>query len=235
LVAELAAANRQISAYAQEVERLTLAQERQRMARELHDTLAQGVAGIVMQLEAANAHLSAGRYERAQTIVQESMNRARLTLAEARAAIDDLRVQDTPVGLRQWLATYARRFQADTGLICRWQLAWAGLENQLRAAQEETLTRIIIEAFSNSAQHAQATAVSADLRLDDATLILTLRDDGQGFNPHQPPQPGHYGLRGLRERVQLLNGTLTIDSAPGQGTTILATIPLDSIEKEAPL
>jgi two-component system, NarL family, sensor histidine kinase YdfH len=73
LVTELAAANRQISAYAQEVERLTLAQERQRMARELHDTLAQGVAGMIMQLEAANSHLINGRHDRAQTIVQDTM------------------------------------------------------------------------------------------------------------------------------------------------------------------
>ena len=95
LLAELEATHYQLTDYAAQVESLTLAAERQRMARELHDTLAQGVAGLILQLEAANNHLENGRYPRAQTIIRQSMKRACSTLVNARAAIDDLRLENS--------------------------------------------------------------------------------------------------------------------------------------------
>ncbi|NBD35492.1 MAG: hypothetical protein GVY30_05785, partial [Chloroflexi bacterium] len=91
LLHELEIAHAELAEHAERIEALTLAAERQRMARELHDTLAQGLAGLLLQLEAADSHLDAGRGERAQGIVQQAMARARATLAEARWAIDDLR------------------------------------------------------------------------------------------------------------------------------------------------
>src|SRR5690606_37880015 len=93
-LAELETAHRQLAAYAAQVESLTLSNERQRMARELHDTLSQGVAALVLQLEAANAHLQNGRHDRAAGIIDLSLRRARNTLAESRAAIDDLRLAE---------------------------------------------------------------------------------------------------------------------------------------------
>ena len=93
---DLDVAHRQLTEYAAQVEDLTLANERQRMARELHDTLAQGLAGLVLQLEAIDSHLSRGNTTKAQTITQQAMERARLTLADARRAIDDLRSGDVP-------------------------------------------------------------------------------------------------------------------------------------------
>jgi two-component system, NarL family, sensor histidine kinase YdfH len=225
LVAELAAANRQISEYAGEVERLTLAQERQRMARELHDTLAQGVAGMIMQLEATNAHLSAGRHQRAQTIVQDTMSRARTTLTEARAAIDNLRAQEEPLPFSQRLATLCADWQRETGLICDCQIE-AETADCLTPIQQEHVERIVSEALTNVAKHAQATAVTLHLHQQDSQLHLTLSDDGQGFDPAAVPAQGHYGLRGLRERARLLNGTVTIEATPGQGTTIQVSLPL---------
>ena len=91
LAESLESANAKLAASAAKIESLTLQNERQRMARELHDTLAQGVAGLVLQLEAVKAHLGANRTERAAAIVDQSLSRARSTLAESRAAIDDLR------------------------------------------------------------------------------------------------------------------------------------------------
>jgi len=91
LLAELESANRQLTEYAARVEDLTIAAERQRMARELHDTLSQGLAGLILQLEAADAHLAADRPERARGILEQSMEKARGTLKEARQVIDDLR------------------------------------------------------------------------------------------------------------------------------------------------
>jgi two-component system, NarL family, sensor histidine kinase YdfH len=225
LVTELAAANRQISVYAQEVERLTLAQERQRMARELHDTLAQGVAGMIMQLEAANSHLTNGRHERAQTIVQDTMARARTTLAEARAAIDNLRGREEPLPFSQRLATLCADWQRETGLICHCQIE-AETADSLTPVQQEQVERMVSEALTNVAKHAQATAVTLYLYQKDNQLHLTISDDGRGFDPAAVPAQGHYGLRGLRERVRLLNGTVKIEAAPGQGTTVQIAVPL---------
>jgi two-component system, NarL family, sensor histidine kinase YdfH len=227
LVTELAAANRQISAYAQEVERLTLAQERQRMARELHDTLAQGVAGMIMQLEAANTHLTNGRHERAQTIVQDTMARARTTLAEARAAIDNLRAREEPVPFSQRLATLCADCQRETGLIGDCQIE-AETADSLTPVQQEQVERMVSEALTNVAKHAQATAVTLHLYQQDNQLHLTIGDNGRGFDPAAVPAQGHYGLRGLRERVRLLSGTVTIEAATGQGTTIRVSLPLVS-------
>lgn len=226
LVTELAAANRQISAYAQEVEQLTLAQERQRMARELHDTLAQGVAGMILQLEAANAHLAAGRPGRAQEIVQESMGRARTTLAEARAAIDDLRSWETPRPFGRRLAALCRDWQAETGIACDYQIETETIAASLTAGQQEHIERIVSEALTNVARHAQAASVSLHLHQTDSQLHLTISDNGQGFDPDAVPDQGHYGLRGLRERARLLDGAVTIEAAPGQGTTIRVDLPL---------
>jgi two-component system, NarL family, sensor histidine kinase YdfH len=227
LVTELAAANRQISAYAQEVERLTLAQERQRMARELHDTLAQGVAGIIMQLEAANSHLTNGRHDRAQTIVQDTLSRARTTLTEARAAIDNLRTREEPVPFSQQLAALCADWQRETGMAgdCRIQPETA---DSLTPVQQEHIERMVSEALTNVGKHAQATAVIIHLHQKDDQLQLAISDNGQGFDPDAVPTQGHYGLRGLRERVRLLDGTVTIEAAPGQGTTIRVSLPLVS-------
>jgi len=225
LVTELAAANRQISAYAQEVERLTLTQERQRMARELHDTLAQGVAGMIMQLEAANSHLTNGRHDRAQTIVQDTLSRARTTLAEARAAIDNLRTQEKPAPFGQQLAAFCAEWQRGTGIACDYRIETETADS-LTPTQQEHVERMVSEALTNVAKHAQATAVTLDLHQEDKQLHLTISDNGQGFDPNAVPDQGHYGLRGLRERVRLLNGTVTIETATGQGATIRVSFPL---------
>jgi two-component system, NarL family, sensor histidine kinase YdfH len=229
LVTELAAANRQISAYAQEVERLTLTQERQRMARELHDTLAQGVAGMIMQLEAANTHLTNGRHDRAQTIVQDTMDRARTTLAEARAAIDNLRAREEPVPFSQQLGALCADWQRQTGIGCDCRID-AETADSLTPIQQAHVERMVSEALTNVAKHAQATAVTLHLYQEDNQLHLTISDNGQGFDPDAVPAQGHYGLRGLRERARLLNGAIRIEAVPDRGTTIRIGLPLPGRE-----
>ena len=226
LVEELAAANQQITIYAQQVERLTLAHERQRMARELHDTLAQGVAGMIMQLEAASIHLAAGRTERTQTIVQDTMSRARTTLAEARAAIDDLRSQEESIAFDKRLAALCTDWQAKTGIGCQCRIELKTAVSHLTSEQEEHLERVVTEALANITKHAAATAVTIQLQASNQTLTLTISDNGQGFDIATVPQKGHYGLRGLQERARLLSSQLTIDTTPGQGTTIQIQVPL---------
>ncbi len=227
LLAELEVANSQLSEYAARVEDLTLANERQRMARELHDTLSQGLAGLILQLEAVDAHLSKERPERAAQIVGETMEQARETLANARRAIGDLRsgVGSVP-SLEQALDAEVQRFENGTGIPCE-------LEVQLRGEAPdpivETGLRIVSEALTNVARHAQASHAWVRAETTQAELCLEIRDDGLGFDP-EAVDAGHYGLLGMRERARLVGGTLDAISEKGQGTSIKACLPLPSGE-----
>jgi NarL family two-component system sensor histidine kinase YdfH len=228
LVEDLEQANRQVAAYAERVEQLTLVNERQRMARELHDTLSQDVAALVLQLEAANAHLEAGRETRAKEIVQQAMSRARSTLHAARAAIDDLRARDRPAPLRERLLALCRRFEAENEVLCTFTSDRERWDSALAPQLQEHLERFVSEALSNAAKHARANHVEVDIGVDTGRLILRVVDDGIGFDPSAVPEAGHYGLRGLRERARLLGGTVEISAAPGAGTAVGLQIPLES-------
>ena len=224
LLTELEAANRQLSEYAAQVEDLTIAAERQRMARELHDTLSQGLAGLILQLEAADAHLTKEYPDRAHKIVQDAMEQARETLADARRAISDLRSSvDSVPGLEQALDAEVKRFEDATGLPC--ELA-VQLNNKLPDSIVETGLRIISEALTNVARHAQATHAWVQVEETDAQLCLEIRDDGNGFDL-EAVEAGHYGLLGMRERTRLAGGTLDVVSGKEQGTTIKVYLPLE--------
>jgi two-component system, NarL family, sensor histidine kinase YdfH len=233
LAQELEAANRQLTEYAAEVEDLTLASERQRMARELHDTLAQGLAGLVLQLEAIDSHLSRGNTTKAQIITQQAMERARSTLADARRAIDDLRSGDVPdIDLETAIREETDRLTVASGIPCELSImSPPELPEEVRACA----LRVVSEALTNIARHAQAQHVAVSLRsipyphsggtAGCRSLDIEVRDDGVGFDLAQIGA-GHYGLIGLRERVRLIGGTLNIESAPGQGTTLKVHLPL---------
>ena len=115
LLAELESSNRQLTEYSAQVEDLTIAAERQRMARELHDTLSQGLAGLILQLEAVDANLANGKTDRSRQIIQQAMESARLTLSEARLAIDDLR-QGQLNSCREDLQKKISQFTDSTGI-----------------------------------------------------------------------------------------------------------------------
>jgi len=223
LLQELEAANRQLTDYAAQVEDLTLANERQRMARELHDTLAQGLAGLVLQLEAIDSHLSRGNTTKAQAITQQAMDRTRSTLADARRAIDDLRSGDvSEVDLETAVCAEADRFTAASGIPCELSIA---LPPVLPDDARDTALRVVSEALTNIARHAQARHTAVSLRPIDQSLDIEVRDDGIGFDPAQIGA-GHYGLIGLQERARLIGGMLNIESAPGQGTTLKVRLPI---------
>ena len=228
LLVELEAANKQLTEYAARVEDLTIAAERQRMARELHDTLSQGLAGIILQLEAADAHLANSRLERARAIIKQAMLQARDTLAESRRAIDDLRTASTSEDNGRILEDIAHqeieRFTATTGVPCALEI---DLTNELPEAVIEIAQRIIQESLANIARHAQAAQASLRLVAAQDQLIVEVCDDGRGFDPQSvESQSGHYGLIGMRERVRLAGGTLQVHSTPGKGSRILLHLPL---------
>lgn len=221
---QLASAHRQLEEYAVEVEDLTLIAERQRLARELHDTLAQGLVGLTMQLETIDALLLKQQADQAQAIVQQAMTRARATITEARAAIEDLRAETQDAqSFSQAVQGEIQRFTSATGIFCACFLPETLL---LPPALHEHLLRLVAEGLVNIARHAQATRAWVCANCNQQGLTFEIGDDGIGFDSEAAArQAGHYGLLGLRERARLLQGHLQIISAPGKGTTIRLHLP----------
>jgi signal transduction histidine kinase len=203
--------------------------ERQRLAREIHDTLAQGFASIVTLYEAARAEV-ASRPEVARGRLDEISRTARASLAEARRVVSALRPEAldhaTPASALDGLA---RDFHSETGIAAR--CTSEGDSSELESEAEATLLRVAQEALTNVRKHAHASRVALTLSyLDDGTL-LDVRDDGVGFEPESAErtrkgwQAGGFGLISMRERLESQGGTLTIESAPGAGTAIVAALP----------
>ena len=207
LAESLESANAKLAASAARIESLTLQNERQRMARELHDTLAQGVAGHVLQLEAIKAHLAAERTERAATIVDTAIVRARTTLAESRAVIDDLRA--IPADTAEAVGQKVERFKQSAGIPC--ELDFSVNENQLSIETTNHALDILSEALMNIIRHAQASQVHVKFHVQNQALKLEVCDNGVGFDTSQQTS-GHYGLIGMQERARLTGGKLDIES-----------------------
>ena len=214
LAESLESANAKLAAFNARIESLTLQNERQRMARELHDTLAQGVAGLVLQLEAAKAHLASNRGDRASAIVEQAILRARSTLTESRAAIDNLR--RVPLNLTDSVQETIERFRQATGIPCEMEVSVN--EHQLSPETTSHALSILGESLTNIARHAQATQVKVKLFVQNETLELEIRDTGVGFDVKQN-HSGHYGLLGMHERARLTGGMLAIESNAG-GTCV---------------
>jgi NarL family two-component system sensor histidine kinase YdfH len=216
LAERLESANAKLAANAARIESLTLQNERQRMARELHDTLAQGLSGLVLQLEAVRAHLASRRVDRASAIVDQALARARGTLGESRAAIDDLRTRRAD--LAESVRGRVDRFTQATGIVCELKLSLQ--ENQLSEETTDHALGILSEALANITRHAQATEVSIQFRVQADKLELDVRDNGKGFDVDSQTGAGHYGLLGMRERARLTGGRLTVESNAQHGTRV---------------
>jgi NarL family two-component system sensor histidine kinase YdfH len=231
LLEELETAHRQLTEYAAQVEDLTLTTERQRMARELHDTLAQGLAGLILQLEAADSRLLHAEPEMAREIVQQAMERARATLTDARQAIQDLRSEDSPTKeLSEIVREEVDRFKQATGIPCHLVLS---LPNQISTSIKENAQRAVAEGLTNVARHAQASQVWLSLKEKEGMLEVCIRDNGIGFETSNSMDiAGHYGLIGLRERTRLAKGKFDVTSVSGEGTTLTIHLPLDEFGGE---
>ncbi|MCP4426659.1 MAG: sensor histidine kinase [Chloroflexi bacterium] len=222
LAETLESANAKLAAYAARNESLTLQSERERMARELHDTLAQGVAGLILQLEAIKAYQRQESYPQAETVLEQALNRARNTLSESRAAIEDLRNEaidfETAVSqsIAQFNATGTTNYELTINLTA------VPLPQHI----QHHARRVLYEALTNVQKHAQANTARVSIIQSEAALTLTAQDDGIGFDPQQAPTRGHFGLRGFQERAQLTGSGYTLSSSPQEGTTIEFVFPL---------
>ncbi|WP_366249362.1 sensor histidine kinase [Terribacillus aidingensis] len=207
-----------------QVENLTLYSERQRMARDLHDTLAQGIAGIKMQLEAINAHLSNGNQERAQQIAQLAMKGASSVLADSRIVIDDLRLHEENIDLEYILRENTQQFTTATSIPC--SLKYAVVQS-LSPKITEHLSKIVSECLLNIARYSKASEASVSITGTlDNRIRLEVEDNGVGFDAEEiSNKQGHYGLIGMKERVRILGGEIHISSTLGEGTTVTVSIP----------
>jgi two-component system NarL family sensor kinase len=207
--------------------RLATIEERNRLAREIHDTLAQGLAAIALQLETADA-LFQSRPERAQETIQKALQLARSNLEEARHSVMDLRAAPLQKhSLTEALAALAVAEQVPV-------VDYTCLPTQhfpvLSARIETGLYRIAQEAVTNARKHAKAHKISMTLIAEEQWISLSVQDDGCGFDLESVTQQTnrssqHFGLAGINERIKLLGGNLRISSEPGAGTSIEVSIP----------
>ncbi|WP_170293373.1 GAF domain-containing sensor histidine kinase [Thermogemmatispora aurantia] len=222
--------------------RLATIEERNRLAREIHDTLAQGLAAIALQLETADALLPT-QPERAQTAIRRALALARSNLEEARRSVMDLRaapLQDHT--LPEALALLVKRLQAEseTRLQYRYEPPSGPGEEPGRFPPlsphcEAGLYRIAQEALSNALRHAAAEQITLTLAVRDKMIMLQVQDDGCGFDPDRAREytrEGHFGLTGMSERARLLGARISIESLPGAGTSISVYLPYQGQEQE---
>jgi len=207
--------------------------ERRRIARELHDETSQSLASVAMRLEGAVRALPEGEARRAVADVQQLAVR---TLDEVHRLVLDLRpsVLDD-LGLLSAIRWCAERHLEPAGIACRCELQEP--DRRLPAELETALFRVCQEAITNIARHAGAESVLIQVGERAGRLVVEIEDDGRGFVPSQAPgldadRPS-FGLMGMRERVELLGGTLDIDSAPEQGTRVKVEIPLPAPARAA--
>lgn len=223
LIDELSSARAELSAGER---RAGVLEERQRLARDLHDTLAQDLAGIILHLQAAEQALptvAEGDLSLARQHVARAQDAARQSLEEARRFLRALRPEALEqASLPDAIARVARRVGEETGLAI--QVTVVPLP-RLRPEAEVTLLRAVQEALANARKHASAQRIEVRLCARDGQAVLEVQDDGRGLSG-SPSRDGGYGLAGVRERVAELGGGVTLDSRPGAGVLLRVALPL---------
>ncbi|MBI2955053.1 MAG: GAF domain-containing sensor histidine kinase [Chloroflexi bacterium] len=204
-------------------------EERNRLAREIHDVLTQNLTGTLGHLEAADGLLGKGDYAKAQEVLRRAMEQARQGLQEARRSIVGLRAAPLEyLPLAQVLATEVNAFIAETGLHVSYQVN--GDDSVLPPEATTSLYRICKEALSNIRCHAAAQNVSISLSIGRQSCMITIQDDGVGFDPSQidylNSTENRFGLVGMRERARVLGGTMILQSGAAAGTWIKVEIPV---------
>ncbi len=225
-----AAANRRLQRYADTLEELAVSRERNRLARELHDTLAHSLSALAVQLEAVRSlwHLDP---DAAQALLNKADETARSGLTEARRALQALRaspLQDLglALALQELAQQAAQRAGATLELRAPEQIAAS-----ISPAVEQEIYRIAQETLENVARHADATSILLQLEQSAGSLTLTIEDNGRGMDTGVIPVTeaggqNHIGIRGMVERAALIGGELEITTEAGQGTRVRLTIPL---------
>ncbi len=197
--------------------------ERNRLARDLHDTLAQGFTGVLAQLGAAEGAVESGRSDRAGHYLERARTLARFSLAEARASVHALRPETSEGPLRERLQRMVTTMTQDTDLSA--QVAEHGQASNLRPVVDWCAHKFVQEALANTVKHARAAFFSVTLRWEHDRLVMSASDNGRGFEPEQVC-PG-VGLAAMKERAEEVGGVFRNESQSGRGCRLVLELPLD--------
>ena len=206
----------------EQARRFAVLEERQRLARELHDSVTQEIYGVTMFAEAAGRLLAQGNQEQAAVHLQELQASAQEALAEMRLLIYELRppVLDQ-VGLQGALQARLEAVEGRSGLDTNFA---AEGRDELELEVQENLYGIAREALNNSLKHAHASSLSVNLKLSESFIRMEISDDGDGFDPNGDYHEGGLGVRGMQERADQIGADLSIISKPGEGTSVVVEV-----------
>jgi signal transduction histidine kinase/ligand-binding sensor domain-containing protein len=205
-------------------------EERTRLARELHDTLLQSFNGLLLRFRTVQALFSKSP-EEARKILDSAIDQTREALTEGRQAVQGLR--SSAIGTQEFadaIKTLTEELAADPAhpAAAEVRLNIEGTPRPLRPLIRDEIYRIASEALRNAFRHAGASRIEVQLGYDEVSFELRVRDDGKGIDPQlltDESLPGHFGLRGMRERGERMGGKLTLWSAPGSGTELVLSVP----------
>lgn len=208
--------------------------ERRRVAREIHDGPAQDLANVVLKAEICEKMFVQGRGKETMVELAELKDMIKESLNDVRRIIYNLRPMTLDdLGLIPTVKKFIDEFKSQTGI--RAELTVLGKQKRLDQSVEVALFRTIQEALNNCKKHAEATRVSVKIEFLSNAINVVIDDNGKGFEPQivrtKMIQNDHFGLLGMEERIVLLGGTWNLQSAPGQGTRIIARIPLDYVKE----
>jgi signal transduction histidine kinase len=221
LIDQLEAAQEQLAALNRDA---GAASERERLAREIHDTIAQDLTGLVLTAQRGLRELKAGKSAAAEKQLELLEENARNALTETRALVaSGAAVGVEGGGLGFALRRLAERFERETGILVTVEADDAAAIDR---DGEVVLLRCAQEALANVRKHSTAHAAAVTLAARDRQVDLSITDDGSGFDPSAPSSG--FGLSGLRERLALVRGTLAVTASPGGGTTLVATLPRET-------
>ncbi|QAY67746.1 histidine kinase [Paenibacillus protaetiae] len=204
-------------------------EERKRIAREIHDGPAQSLANIVLRTEIAERMLMKQEFQMVQDELIDLKGQVRAGLEELRKIIFNLRPMTLDdLGLVPTLRKFVQDFEERTRIHTAFEMK--GKEIRLPSAMEAAIYRLVQEAYTNAQKHSNASHVILEMQFQAQQILITVEDNGSGFNQKLLDDPerqnAHFGLVGMRERVELVEGRMSIDSKPGQGTKIILTIPI---------
>lgn len=199
--------------------------ERERIARELHDTLLQGIQGLILRFQAITERIPEGDPIRTQ--IDQALTRADEVLVDSRDRVHDLRVSEGAT--KDLMVTFdALGKELQEGRAAKFKVAARGTRRDIDPVIREEIYLVGREAILNAFRHAEAATISVDMAFESKHFILEVRDDGVGIDPQileVGRKPGHWGLMGMRERAQCIGGTCTISSQQGEGTAVELLVP----------
>jgi signal transduction histidine kinase len=208
-------------------EEIAILEERQRIAQEMHDGLGQVLAYLRLKAREMENALASGKVADTQQSVSEVKRVLDSAYEDVRASILALRPQNSEAGLMPMLQDYLDGFRLQSGMAIGLKVANARA-TQLSPRAAIQLVRVIQEALTNVRKHAQASKVEVRFEVEDEKAVVTIEDDGVGFDPARASldSPFHFGLQTMKERLQSVGGSLAVDSQPGSGTRVIARLPL---------